>query len=274
METSHTTQTRKESLKTKDLGTEITVFPMRNQSLNRWIGFSLGCLLILASIVFSALRFTEIVMSVRVHGRAIILLHAPYLLISLTGLPLGAIILFLRAVNWDNHLTLHDRGLILRQGLTERTWYWASTTRLDTRITHIKFGGGIVNIRIHLTLGNPDETLVIRNRYEDMPTLVQKVRSILLPILAQWAEERFIQNKQIKFHKALLATGEGLEIKGDQISWENIDFPGIKNQQLILNKKPDREKLFQSNLNKITNLDLLIYLIKNPPKINNQSLSR
>jgi hypothetical protein len=171
----------------QDLETVIESFPGRNQTLNRLIGISLGCSLILASIGFFVLRFSEMATGIMTHGRAVLMLHAPSLTFLLAFLPVGAIVLLFTAINWDNHLTLFTGGLVMRRGRKQTVWEWKSTTRLDTRITYIKFGGSIVDIRINLLIGNTNEQLEIHNWFEDMSELVQQVRNLLLPLLIDWA---------------------------------------------------------------------------------------
>jgi hypothetical protein len=267
-------QTSQITDQTHDLGAEIASYPTQNRAYKRLIGAAFGCLIILAAIFFFMLRFSELVMAIRVHGRAIVLLHAPSLILLFACVPIGAAILFLTAVNWDNHLALFDRGLILYHGLRKQTWHWESTTRLDTRITHIKFGGSIVNIRSRIILGNPHETLKIRYQYEKMEELVQKIRTILLPTLAAWAAKCLSQQKTIKFHERLVGTRQGLEIKGDLINWKKLPLPIIKNRKVILQQSQDKEKLFQGNINQISNLDLLVFLLKESPGTIDQSPSR
>lgn len=274
MGTLHSMQANQTANQTHDLGAEIAIYPTRNRAYKRLIGVAFGCLIILVAIFFFTLRFSELVMTVRLHGRAMVLLHAPSLILLLACIPIGATTLFLTAVNWGNHLALFDHGFFLQHGLRKRTWYWESTTRLDTRVTHIKFGGSIVDIRIRLILGNPHETLLIRNQYEEMAALVQKIRTLLLPVLSEWAIKSLNQHKTIKFQKGLVGTRQGLDINGDLINWKKINSPIIKNRKVILQKTQDQEKLFQGNINQISNLDLLVFLLKGSPGTTDQPSSR
>ena len=169
-----TTQKAQQELNTNlepDIGEKITDYPAGNQVRFSVIGTAFGCSTVLGAIVFFSLRFSEMVTAIRIHGRAIVLLHAPALLLLLLCLPLGVLILVVTGINWNNHLALHERGLIRRWGVSKKIWIWQATDRLDTRITHIKFGGNIVDIRIHLLLENPHDRFVIQNQYRDMPDL-------------------------------------------------------------------------------------------------------
>ena len=251
-----------------DLGQEIAVYQAGNQVRFRVIGTAFGTSIILAALVFFTLRFSEMVTAIRLHGRAIVLLHAPALLILLLCLPLGVMILFVTGINWDNHLTLYERGLRRKWGLSTKSWTGAATTRLDTHIIHIKFGGNIVDIRIDLILENPHETLVIHNQYRDMADLIDRLRGILIPILRAAALREMANHQKVVFHHALAATLQGLEIDGNLFTWQQIDSPFIKNQKLILQNRQTNEKLIQINLKKITNLDLLLNLLTVPPEIN------
>ena len=208
----------------------------------------------------------ELVMAVRLHGRAMVLQQAPSLILLLASLPVGVIILAFTAVNWNNHLTLFDRGLVLRRGLRKRVWTWEATTRLDTRITHIKFGGSIIDIRVWLLLGKPQDTLILRNQYEDMLHLVQMIRLRLMPCLVEQAFESFRQNNRIEFTNALSATRQGIEVNGKPYFWSQIEAPTIKNRKLTLWENQSQVKVVQENLNQITNLDLLLYLLNHPPR--------
>ncbi len=256
-------QANSESNHRQDLGTVIKSFPARYQTLNRVIGISLGCMLILASISFFALRFSDMATGIRAHGRAVILLHAPALIVLLAFLPVGVLVLLITAIHWDNHLTLFEEGLVLRRGRKQKVCEWKQTTRLDTRITHIKFGGSIVDIRIKLLLGNTHDKLVVHNWFEDMSEIVQDVRTTLLPILVEWAKGQFKHKKTIEFHRNLVGNQDSLKIKGEPFGWREFDLPKIKNQKITLYGNQEHNKLFQADLEKIANLDLLVVLLKN-----------
>lgn len=268
---------RKNKTKTKEfveLGAEIGTYPVRNQSYKRVIGTTLGTSIILAAVIFFTLGFYDLVMAVRLHGRAMVLLHAPSLVLMLAFLPIGVVILLYTALNWDNHITLFERGLILKQGIRTKMWIWEGTTRLDTHITHIKFGGSIIDIRVRFILGNPQETLTTRNKYEEMSTIIQEVRARVLPLLAKWASQRMKKGQTIEFSNKLIASKQSLIINGEPFNWNQIDAPIIKNRQLILQESKNHQNVFQTRLNQITNLDLLISLLNHPPGAAAQSLSR
>ena len=266
METSQTKQFSTKLNQNSDLGAEINTFPVRYLSYKRVVGTALGTSIILAATSFLTLGFYELVMAVRLHGRAVILQHAPSLILLLASLPIGVVILAFTAINWNNHLTLFDHGLVLRRGLRKRVWIWEATTRLDTRITHIKFGGSIIDVRVWLILGKPQDTLILRNQYEDMSNLVQMIRLRLLPCLVEQAFESLRQNHPIKFTKGLSATRQGIEVNGTLYFWNQIDAPMIKNRKLTLRESQSQVKVVHENLNKITNLDLLLYLLNYPPR--------
>jgi hypothetical protein len=246
-------------------GEVIAVFPTRHQTYLRIIGTALGWSILIAALGFFALRLSAMITAIQFHGRAILLQYATSLLLLLACLPLGFMILVVTVIHWNNHLTLYQHGLIKRQGLRKKTWIWRATTRLDTRITHVKFGGNIVHIRTKLIIGSPQATLVVRNRYRDMPDLVQKIRAILIPILWDWAQQQFAHNRPIEFHPELTATRQGLKIHEDQHPWPGIGAAKIKHQKLVLEGTQDHQTLLQVSLNKVINLDLLLFLINHPP---------
>ena len=265
METFQSAQANEKTSPVAELGQEIATFHSRNQTSLRVIGLAFGISIILAASGFFILRFSEMVTAIRLHSRAIILHHAPSLLLLLACIPLGVLILLITGINWNNHLTLYEGGFIRSWGLRKKTWYWQSTTRLDTRITHIKLGANIINMRIKLLMANQNENLVIRNRYRPMQDLIHQIRSILVPILWKQALGQLARNESVSFHKGLVATWLGLEIRGVQVPWHLIDTAIIKNHKLILQGVQEIEKLIQVNLNQINNLDLLLFLLNNPP---------
>lgn len=265
METPLTKQFSTKADQTQALGAKINSFPAQNLSYKRVIGTALGTSIILAAFGFFIPGFYEFVMAVRLHGRAVVMVHAPSLILLLACLPVGIAILAFTAINWNNHLELFDYGLVFYRGLRKRIWTWEGTTRLDTRITHIKFGGSIINIRVSLILGKSQDNLTLRNQYEDMSDLVHQIRVLVLPYLVAWASERLNQNHSIEFAKNFLATRKGIEIKGESFSWNQIEMPIIKHRKLTFYDSRSQQKLFQENLNQIINLDLLIYLFNYPP---------
>ncbi|MFW5713649.1 MAG: DUF6585 family protein [Brevefilum sp.] len=237
-----------------DLGTEIATYPSWNQNHKRVIGLAFGCSIILASFFFIILRLSFMATAVRLHGRAAVLLHAPSLMLLIAFLPIGIVILLATIWNWNNHLALYEGGFIIHTGLRKKIWRWDWTTRLDTRIMHIKFGGNIIEVLIRLIVGNPKRTLVIRNQYKSMSDLLQRIRTKTLPLLAEWAQEQLKQNIHLEFHKEIVAVKAGLEVKGQLVEWQEIAHPRYTNKKIILNRIQDQDKIIEVNLNKITNL--------------------
>jgi hypothetical protein len=265
METSHTKQNDISNNLMNDLGAEIETYPIRNRTYKRVVGTALGTSIILGSVSYFTMAFFELVMAVQLHGRAMVLLHASPLILMLAFLPLGVIILLHTAVNWDNRLQLFERGIFLQRGLRKQIWAWVGTTRLDTHITHIKFGGSIIDIRVRFILGSSTEMLVIHNQYEDMSAIIHEVRARVLPIMVERATEILNQGRSIEFSKKLSANLRGLLINGDVFPWNQLEPPIIKNRKLVLRENKNQEKVLQSNIEKITNLDLLVFMLNHSP---------
>lgn len=247
-----------------DFGTSLETFPIQNQIFKRWFWLLFGILVTLIAISLSLNQLSTILTTVRIHGRAVILIHAPYLLfLFFTILPIGLIILVETFLHWSNRLILFEKGLVVYQGARKRKWHWQSTTLLDTRITHIRFGGSIIDTRIKFVLGNQKETLKITDRYKSMENLIQRVRSLLLPILSEWAVNHSNNDGPVRFSNDLSLSENGLMIKDTEISWDVLASPEIKNQRLYLYELISHNKIYQRKIKKIKNLDLLIYLLNN-----------
>ena len=163
-------------------------------------------------------------------------------------------------------ITLYENGLIRHNGKQKRIWTWLKTTRLDTRVVHVKFGGSVISTSTKLILENKlTETLIIQGQYANLNDLIDKVRKFNLPILYTRACERLSDWECLEFEHNLSIIRNGIQFKDSFTPWHELSDPVLKNRKLALFKKPDQEKIYQTSIRQITNLDLFLHLLKNPP---------
>lgn len=263
--------------KKQALGNQVNHFRAQHWLLKRWIYGVLGALAILTSIFLLIIHILITWSAVATHGRAIILskLPAPLASVSIIFM-IGVLLIIILTIHWSDGVTLHENGMILRQGIRKRIWLWEDTKRIDTRVVYVKFAGATVAVRIKIILESVDDhRLIIRNHYHQMEELVNQIRVNILPTLYKKEYQRLVQGGFIGFHKNLKANNSGLIINDDIVPWHHIEKLRIDNRKLKIfpTSNPDNP-LFTSTLNKITNLDLLLYFVKNQPTSVDQSSPR
>lgn len=246
----------------------INIFLPKDHNLKRWGMVILGGLLILSASVFSVVLILNTYTSIHRHGRAVLLNNALRLSLVLIGIPVGVLLIQWAKKHWDDRLILTNQGLIQKIGEKERIWLWEKTENMDTLITNIQFGGSSIGTKLKLLLddGNQGKWL-LRNRYENISDLVEEIREKALPYVYKKAVQKMTQDQEINFHPGLTANKEGMIINKQLIHWADGTEPQVKNNNFIIKVEKDQEALFKTNLKKIKNLDLLLCLFENPPKI-------
>jgi hypothetical protein len=246
---------------------EIEVFFPRNKNLKNWGVVTLGGLFILGGSLFSVLLIMETYTAVIRHGRAVLLSKMiPILPLLLIVLPAGNLLILYAKNHWDDRIALQENGLFLKKGKKEQFWYWGDTTRLNTGITEIQFGGSAVGTKIKLLLQDENQNhWVIRNQYQEMDDLVEGIRAKVLPHLYDQAMLKLGQGDQIRFHPEIIAAKASLKIKDQSLSWDKIEKPTIKNNKLLFTNQKNGGGIYKFGLQEIENLDLLMCLIDNPP---------
>jgi hypothetical protein len=251
----------------KPLGKMVKHYPVHNQMLKRWVSIILGGLSILTAIgltIFLAIRTWD---RINVHGRAVILSIYPFptVLYALL-LMIGALLISLAIIYWQDGIEVFEKGLVRRTGQRVKSWIYEDTSRFDTHIAQITFAGSLVNTRVKVIFENPGNTcLVIHNRYEQMPELIDHLRTLVLPKLIEKSRQRLLMGEKLVFHKHLQASESGLMINGDLIPYQMAAI-SVENQVVKLHEKDNPKHVFlKSNVQQIKNLDLLFNLLENPP---------
>jgi len=240
-------------------------FPLKNEKSRRWF-LLLGSIIV---ILFAILSIIDQILALRlgtqIYGRSVVLSQAPLLLFLIfLALPAGVIGILYTKNHWNDGITIFGEGFRQKRGRNHVEWHWQDTTCLDTRISHIMFGGGEISTRVFIRLEDQDgKELIIRNRYNRIDDLTSIIRSQILPVLLVNARLSFVQNYDLNFGNSLKASALGLFTKKDFFPWSDIETHVIKNERIILNSK--QKKFFQTKIQNIRNLDLLIHLIKYPP---------
>lgn len=258
---------------TEKLGKELDHFPIRNQFITRWLLLAIGIFAILNASVLLLTLIIKTWRGVQIHGRGFLLWAfsmpvAPYVLLFVTGV----LLVYLAKIFWWDGITVFEIGLLKKTREHDQIWRYQDCQRFDNYITQIKLGGSIIAYRVKLILEDEsNRNLVIRNQYDRMEELIEIIRLGVLPGLLQRARQRILRDETLTFHHEIKADRNGLNIKGELIPYNQIT-PEIKNEVLKLYQKDDQNELIiKSHLEQISNLDLLLDLIENPPKESDQS---
>jgi hypothetical protein len=249
------------------LGEKKDHYPIRCQSMNRWLALILGILFILSAAVFGLIDIFNTVNAIQSHGRAVILSRTtnPLFVLCLI-LPTGILLLIIAAVNWQNGFTLYEEGFILRRRGKEKTWFWRSIRQFDSQVTFFKFSGNTIGKqRTIIIRDDRQKPLRMRNRYKRMDELVDHLRGSILPELFTRSRKQLLKGESLFFHQCLIAFSEGLQIKNTVIPWDDLQISISKKGILAITNKRDQTQLFKSKTRRIRNLDVLIYLLENPP---------
>jgi len=259
-----------------DLGKSLANFSVEQWGLKRWSLLIFGAILTLGSVLFIFYLGFEVNSAIQRHGRAALLGYFPMPFApAVLLIPLGGMFILTAWLHWQNGITLFERGLRHRKGRRTHLWLWEDFERLDTRVVNVQFSGSTIASRCRIILEDRhNHRWIIRGHYEQMDSLINKIRQQVIPIIYQKTVQRLVAGETIVFGKKLKAIRNGLKINDAFSPWVILDVPEISNATFLLKSKDTQELLFKSRVEKITNLDSLIHLIKYPPPPTDQSSPR
>lgn len=259
-----------------DLGKRLANFTVEQWGVKRWSLLIFGALLTLGSLILIIYLGFEANTAIQRHGRAALLSFLPMPIAPVALLfPLGGALILLAWLQWQNGITLYERGIHFQRNQRNRIWLWEDIVRLDTRVVHVQFSGSTIASRCRIMLEDQHKhRWTIRNQYERMDLLINEIRQQVLPIIYQKILQRLVAGETIVFCKDLKAIRNGLKVNDTFSPWVILDVPEINNATFLLKSKDNQELLFKSRVDQITNLDSLIHLIKNPPPPTDQSSPR
>ena len=168
--------------------------------------------------------------------------------------------------HWDDKLIFERNELIRRNGKNQEVWPYKETHSMKSAITNINFGGSIVGTKVKIVLVDEDNhKMTIRNQYQNMADLIETIRSRILPDLYKKTVQELARGGIIQFQNGLTASKEGIEVNQQHLGWDENITTVVKNNKLILSEENVQEPLFKSRVKKISNPDLLLCLLDNPP---------
>ena len=249
------------------LGNILENHPVQNQGLRRWLTVFLGGLTVLASIGFIVLLGINTCDRINIHGRAVLLNVIFYPAILYAGMLIaGVLAISLAVLFWQDGVTLYEKGMVQIKAKRTRSWLYADTTRFDSHISRISFGGSTVSLRVKIILENADhQRLVIRNRYRKILEMIENLRGKILPELIRKCQDRLLMGEKLYFHKHL-------QVDQNRIFIKMVEFPNnkinlsLQNQFLTLREKDNPKKvLLKLHCHRVRNFDVLIDLLDTPP---------
>jgi len=259
-----------------NLGGLQAVFPAYNLMVKRWGYLILGVGLMISSVGLTVVLASQTWDRINIHGRAVFLsaFPLPTVLYALMFL-VGVLLINLAIIFWHDGLSLFERGLVLRSARKSKIFIYDNTTRFDSHLTQVTFAGSMVSTDIKLILeDHTGQQLVVRNRYKNMPILVDTLRNTLVPLLIENARQRLHRGEDLVFHQDLKANPSSMLILGGEMPYENVEV-AVENQVLKLHQAGDiKQVYFKSRVHDIQNLDVLFNLLEDPPKGAAQPSSR
>ncbi len=264
---SPTKQNTDETVIQPDLGQEIDHFSVSHQVFNRWLLLILGVILAIDGSLCALINIFNFWNAIQSHGRAVLLARITEPAIALLViLPLGILLIILAAINWQNGLTLYEKGLMIRKQNKEKVWLWEAITRFDNHITLVKFSGTTLTSRRKILLEDDQQnTLRIKNNYERMDDLITQLRNHILPGLFDRKCQHLQTGEKIQFHEDIMGQRQGLQIKGSFFAWHELQISVNKKGIVRIIHSTNRDELFKSKTGQIKNLDVLVHFIENPP---------
>ena len=250
-----------------DLGKLLAHYPVEGWGWKRWTLVIFGGVLMVGSLIAIIYLGFEADTAIQRHGRAVLLRYLPMPFTPIVLLfPLGGVFVLTAWLTWQNGITLYEKGIHHQKGKRSRFWLWEEFVRLDTRVVHVRFSGSTIASYGRILLEDQNNRQwTVRNHYQEMDQLINKIRLKVLPIIYQKMVERLIDGEAIAFNKNLQAIRNGLKINGEFSPWRILDMPETSKGIFLLKHKETQEVLFKSRVDQIVNLDSLIHLIKNPP---------
>ncbi|MFU8826017.1 MAG: DUF6585 family protein [Brevefilum sp.] len=259
-----------------NLGGLQAVFPAYNLMVKRWGFLILGVGLIISSVGLTVVLASQTWDRINNHGRAVILSAFPlptalYVLMFL----IGVLLISLAIIFWHEGISLFEQGLVLRSARKSKIWTYENTTRFDSHLTQVTFAGSMVSTDVKLILEDQTgQRMVIRNRYKNLPILVDTLRNTIVPLLIKNARQRLQRGEDLVFHQDLQANPSAILILGEEMPYQSVEV-AIENQVLKLHQAGDiKQVYFKSRVHDIRNLDVLFNLLEDPPKGAAQPSSR
>lgn len=246
---------------------EVEIFLPKDNNLKKWLLLILGGITLLFVTVFSGLLTLNTYTALQRHGRAILLDRvSPLFPLLVIGLTLG-ILMILRVKNhWDDKLIFETNELIRRNGKKQEVWPYNETNKMKSAITNINFGGSIVGTKVKIVLVDKENhKMTIRNQYQNMADLIENIRRRILPDLYKKTIQELARGQIIQFQNGLTASKEGIDVNHRHLGWDANITTVVKNNKLILYEENVQEPFFKSRVKKISNPDLLLCLLDNPP---------
>ena len=245
----------------------VRIFPLRHRKLRNTIAIPIGIILILMAIL--ALLYGAFITwtAVERFGRAVILKTLPIpSAIFIFGLIFGPLILANIKRHWHDGIELGPAGLTFQKGKSRKEVPWESITRLDARISLVKFATSVIDVQSKAEIETDQgETFQITDKIDHSQDLINRCREVILPRLYQKYQHSLRQGEKITFHPELAATAQALLIRNMPYFWQDIE-PKFKKRKIALQEKSSAHELIALPLNQLKNADILLTLLENPPR--------
>jgi hypothetical protein len=249
------------------LGNQIGEYPIRKAVFKRWLCIILGILLIFTSLLITVFLFFDSWYKVIVNSRAILLHQLPYFMLMLfLILPLGILLLFFSKIFRTKGIYIYEGGMIIDNGFRKHQTDWHNIKRYDNHIKNLKFGSSTIATHVRIIIEEETgKNFTISNHYEQIEKLIEQLRQNILPILFKRANFSLQQGESLSFHRDIDAIRTGIGIRKNFRTWHCVNKPVIKNGLLELACDDEKAKPLHIPVEKIKNLDVLLYLIDSPP---------
>jgi hypothetical protein len=266
MNLSRKNELTKDRMKQQNLGKEINHFTPRHRFFKRWVLVILGVILLVYGSLCALINTFDLYLAIQSHGRAVLLARITEPLIALfLIIPSGILLIILAAVNWQNDLTIFEKGLVIRKRNQEIVWPWNVIERFDNQITLVGFSGTIITAHRKIILVDKQQNILsFRDQYDRMDELVTHLRRHILPGLFNRKYHHLKNEGKIQFNKDISALLQGLQIKENLFPWHDLQISVNNKGMMKIVHSEDQKELIKLKTKQINNLDVLVYLVENP----------
>jgi hypothetical protein len=250
-----------------DLGEKIAFFPLQKTGLKRRLSLIISLLLAAFAIILILYNLIDTLLKIPVFGRAVVVRQLSDFPLGFFLLVLSAILMFLLSKFFTRiGVHIHEDGLLVDNFFQKRYLIFEDIIEFDSRIIQSKFGNSTISTYVKIRMRNNEgRVYTIRNQFEQMDQFIKEIRQAILPALIKNSYSRLAHGKTLGFHKDICAIRTGIEIKDHFFFWHEMLKGEVSDGNLMIWTSLKRDEPLSLPIEQITNLDLLLHLISNPP---------
>lgn len=240
-------------------GRQIASFRGPSIKLRTWVLiFIPGCLLISSSLLYGMLLAGN---AYQQHGPILAQIRGrSWFIFATTFLVILAVYFLYRLLISAQRFEIFENGIQFRSFFLRRhSYYLSDLSGIASSATRSTFFGKEIRIIpsgvIYLNTG---KSIELTNRYQNIPRLVEIVKSIIYPLIWPSIKSTFRSGGSAQFGRLTL-TRENLKIAKKIFPWESVDGLRVESGMLVVELRDDSDH--QVPIAAIPNLELLLQFV-------------